>query len=49
METATLDRTTTEDILRFIDGWLDDNAWKIEGTMIDFALDVRRLVAERPE
>jgi hypothetical protein len=49
MDAATLDRTTTEELLRFIDEWLDGNGWKIDGYVIDFALDVRRLVAERPE
>jgi len=46
MDTATLERTTTEDVLRFIDQWLDDHAWKVDGYVIDFALDVRSLVEE---
>jgi hypothetical protein len=44
MDTATLDRTTAEDILQFIDQWLDENVWKVDGYVIDFALDVRSLV-----
>ena len=44
MDTATIDRVTTEDILRFIDGWLDEHAWKAEGDSIDLALDLRRLI-----
>jgi hypothetical protein len=46
MDTATLERTNVEDVLRFIDEWLDDNAWKCESWVIDFALDVRSLVEE---
>ena len=45
MDTTTLEHTTTEEIVRFIDEWLDENSWKIDATMIDFALDIRRLVA----
>ena len=47
METATIEKATTEEIVRFIDQWLDDNSWKIDSVMLDFALDMRRLVAER--
>ena len=46
MDTATLERTTVQDVLRFIDEWLDRNAWKSEGWVLDFALDVRSLVEE---
>jgi hypothetical protein len=49
MDTATVERTTTEEVLRFIDAWLDDNGWKIDGVAMDFALDVRRLVADTAE
>jgi len=46
MDTATLEPTTAEDITRFIDAWLDENSWRIDSGVIDFALDVRRLLAD---
>jgi hypothetical protein len=35
-----------EQIIAHIDGWLTEQAWRLGENEIDFALDVRRLVAE---
>lgn len=40
-------------VVDFIDAWLADNAWTVDSRAIDFALDVRNMLAElekaRPE
>ncbi len=46
METATLERVSQQDLLRFVDQWLDDNSWKLDAAVIDFALDIRQMVAD---
>ena len=46
MDTATLEKNVSqEDILRFVDQWLDENSWKLDAAVVDFALDVRQLVS----
>lgn len=51
METATIEvneeQISDEDIVRFIDSWLDDHSWKLDSSIVDFALDLRTLIAQR--
>lgn len=53
METATIEtaineeQLTDEEIVRFIDTWLDDHSWKLDSSIVDFALDLRTLIAQR--
>ena len=35
----------TDDLTRYIDDWLDDNAWRVDARVIDFVLDVRLALA----
>ncbi len=37
--------TTTLQTVAFIDTWLDDNATWVDSRVVDFALDVRTLLA----
>jgi hypothetical protein len=36
------------ELIRFIDGWLEENEWRLDQPTLDFALDVRLLAAARP-
>lgn len=35
-----------QSVVDFIDAWLSENAWTIDSRVIDFALDVRNMLAE---
>jgi len=37
---------TAETIIAQIDAWLEEYAWRLDDTAIDFALDMRRAVVE---
>ena len=37
---------TPDDIITHIDDWLAEHAWSLDDKPIDFALDVRRLIAD---
>ncbi len=41
--------TNEQQILDFIDAWLADNAWTADSRVIDFALDIRNMLAEIEE
>jgi hypothetical protein len=36
------------ELIRFIDGWLEENEWRLDQQTLDFALDVRLLAAAKP-
>ena len=38
-------QTEREELIRFIDGWLEENQWRLDQHTMDFALDVRLLAA----
>ena len=40
--------TQRNELIRFIDGWLEENQWRLDQQTLDFALDVRLLAAARP-
>lgn len=40
--------TQHSELVRFIDGWLEENEWRLDQQTLDFALDVRLLAAARP-
>jgi hypothetical protein len=40
---------TAEQIIAQIDAWLEEYAWRLDDTAIDFALDIRRSVVELEE
>ena len=33
------------ELIRFIDGWLENNEWRLDQHTLDFALDMRLLAA----
>ena len=33
------------DLIEYIDSWIDENAWRLDDRIIDFALDVRLMAA----
>lgn len=36
---------TDTELTRYIDEWLDENAWRLDGRLLDFVLDVRLMAA----
>ena len=37
---------TETELTRYIDEWLDENAWRLDARLLDFVLDVRLMAAE---
>ena len=46
LDPSAIHRTGPESAVDFIDAWLTENAWTIDSRVIDFALDVRNMLAE---
>jgi hypothetical protein len=38
-------RTPNTKLIEFIDGWLDENGWRLDERTADFALDVRLIAS----
>jgi hypothetical protein len=36
---------TETELTRYIDEWLDENAWRLDARLLDFVLDVRLMAA----
>ena len=45
MDPETITGADQRQVVDFIDAWLADNAWTVDSRAIDFALDVRSMLA----
>lgn len=46
LDSPPIGRSGEESVVDFIDAWLTENAWTIDSRVVDFALDVRNMLAE---
>ena len=37
--------TPNAELIEYIDAWIEENAWRLDDRLIDFALDVRLMAA----
>jgi hypothetical protein len=44
--TPSIGESDEQSVVDFIDAWLTANAWTIDSRVIDFALDLRNMLAE---
>jgi len=44
--TRPIGESDEQSVVDFIDAWLTENAWTIDSRVIDFALDLRNMLAE---
>lgn len=36
------------ELIEYVDAWIEENAWRLDDRLIDFALDVRLMAAGTP-